>query len=272
MKAPTKEELANRIGYNSRFLGLKYQNPMPVFKTKQESTVLHYTHFSVSMNLARKTAWFTAVNIDGGKSVELHRDDSNERWFLDPRIPKKDQAGDKFYAGNKLDKGHLVRRLDPVWGTVEEATQANNDTFFYTNASAQHQNLNRIEWNNLEDYVLNNSIAQKLKINVFTGPILRIDDPLHKDIPIPKDFWKIVVMVKAETKQLSATAYALSQTDLMSDLEAFEFGEYKTYQITVQRVEELTGLDFGKLKDFDPKSMFESVGATVVKGFKDMIF
>jgi endonuclease G, mitochondrial len=60
--------------------------------------------------------------------------------------------------------------------------------------------------------------------------------------------------------------------DLMSDLEAFEFGEYKTYQITVKRVEELTGLDFGKLKDFDPKAMFESVGSTVIKGFKDMIF
>ena len=51
---------------------------------------------------------------------------------------------------------------------------------------------------------------------------------------------------------LSATAYLLSQESMLQDLEGFSFGAYKTFQITVRKVEELTGLDFGDLKDADP--------------------
>ena len=32
------------------------------------------------------------------------------------------------------------------------------------------------------------------------------------------------------------------------------FGAFKTYQVTLRKIAELTGLDFGRLPDFDPKS------------------
>lgn len=38
---------------------------------------------------------------------------------------------------NDLDRGHLVRRRDPVWGSTTVAAQANLDTFHLTNAAPQ---------------------------------------------------------------------------------------------------------------------------------------
>jgi endonuclease G len=36
-----------------------------------------------------------------------------------------------------LQKGHIVLRGDPAWGTDDEALGAENDTFHYTNTAPQ---------------------------------------------------------------------------------------------------------------------------------------
>jgi endonuclease G len=51
----------------------------------------------------------------------------------------------------------------------------------------------------------------------------------------------------------------------------FAFGEFRTYQIRLRQVEEWTGLDFGELRNFDPKDALEGVGAPVeIKGPQDI--
>ena len=90
-------------------------------------------------------------------------------WRFDPRIPQTAQLGNDLYRGNNLDRGHQVRRLDPVWGEEDEALLAQEDTFHYTNACPQHKDLNQREWNDLEDYVLDNAGAHELKVSVLTN-------------------------------------------------------------------------------------------------------
>jgi len=142
-----------------------------------------------------------------------------------------------------------VRRLDPMWGAVWR--QAAEDTFHFTNAAPQHKNLNQRTWQNLEDYILKNAVLFDLKVSVFTGPIFRADDLRYRGrYKIPAEFWKVVVIVKEDGK-LSATAYLQTQKNLLEDLE-FAFGAYKTYQVPVGVIEELTGLDFGALRECDP--------------------
>jgi hypothetical protein len=51
--------------------------------------------------------------------------------------------------------------------------------------------------------------------------------------------------------KLSATAYLLSQEDMVEGLE-FVYGEFRTYQISIELIEKKTGLNFGNLRDFDP--------------------
>jgi len=40
---------------------------------------------------------------------------------LDPRLPADAQTGEDVYAGNDLDRGHLARRSDLLWGTLDDA-------------------------------------------------------------------------------------------------------------------------------------------------------
>jgi endonuclease G len=51
----------------------------------------------------------------------------------------------------------------------------------------------------------------------------------------------------------------------MDDLE-FAFGPYRTYQVPVRQIEELTGLDFGDLKAFDPLAEREAAASYIVLG------
>ena len=260
----------DREGYQESFLGsqAKVRVPFPELGDLEDDAVevvsrgrgidrfaLHYTHFSVVMCKSRRTAFYTAVNIDGNAEVTIRR--RNTTWQIDPRISEDDQVGSAFYSNNKIDKGHLVRRNDPVWGSNSEAQQAENDTFHYTNAAPQHQDLNQKEWLQLEDYLLNNANAQDLKVTVFTGPVFGESDIEYRGVQLPEQFWKVVAMV-APGGTLHATAYLLSQRQFLDDLE-FVFGKFRTYQTSVAKIEELTGLSFGKLSRHDPLNGTESV-------------
>ncbi len=206
--------------------------------------VLRYGHFSVVMSMSRRIALYTACNIDGPTSKKIKRD--ADVWFYDDRIDRAHQTGDELYRNNELDRGHLVRREDPVWGS--QAALANDDTFHFTNCSPQHSGMNQKTWLGLEDYILQNARVHRLRINVFTGPVLRDDDMVYRGVKIPKEYWKVIAFRTDDRP--SATAYLISQGKLIEDLE-FVFGRYKTYQVAIAEVQELAGLDFGDLSRFD---------------------
>lgn len=256
-----------RKGYDPLFLGKEHKVSLPSLsqemkedtaKMKNGGYVLNYVHFSVVMKRSRGLAYFTAVNIDGKNYVKIPR--GRDVWRFDPRIEEKYQYGEEVYAKNDLDKGHLVRRMDPNWG--EDAHEANEDTFYYTNSAPQHKELNQKIWLELEDYILQNAKSESLKVSVFTGPVFREDDRVYRrKYKIPAEFWKVVVIVK-EDGTLSATGYLQSQKNVVENLE-FVYGAYKTYQIPITTVEELTGLDFGQLSKFDPIAAIESNGIVI---------
>ncbi len=247
---------ANSAGYDPCFLGPRIELPtLPAALrddlaplTDGSGHELKYTHFSILVSKSRKLAVFTAVNIDGRNLQDLNRD--HDVWSFDPRIDRKYQMGPEVYKNNDIDRGHLVRRLDPVWGL--EAATANEDTFHFTNCSPQHSKLNQVTWLGLEEYIRDNAKVNDLKVTVYTGPVFRADDKLYRGkYLIPAEFWKVVVIVKADGS-LSATAYLESQRDLIANVKEFSFGEYKTYQVPVTEIQQLTGLDFGGLAQNDP--------------------
>ncbi|MYL54445.1 endonuclease [Pontibacillus yanchengensis] len=259
-------------GYNSTFLGDDYEIPHPTFCEEKQKDIaplkdgghiLNYTHFSIVMSKSRRLAFYSVVNIDGKNLRSVERAD---KWYLDPRINKAYQAGQDLYYDNPLDRGHIVRRIDPVWGKDAEA--ANEDTFHFTNCAPQHKDLNQQTWLDLENYIVENARNHDMKATVFTGPVFRSDDRIYRSVQIPVEFWKIAVMVK-EDGNLSATAYLQSQKNLVENLE-FAYGDYKTYQVPVQQIEALTGLTFGNLRNHDPIRGLESTIGHIIEGEDDI--
>ncbi|WP_426120819.1 DNA/RNA non-specific endonuclease [Kocuria sp. LHG3120] len=214
-----------------------------------DPTVVDYHHFSLVVDAPRRLALYTAVNVDGARARRPDRDD---RWLFDPRLMREVQIGNELYSRNDFDRGHLVRRLDPAWGSVAEACKGNDDTFHYTNCAPQHSNFNQntSTWLGLEDYLLNQARADRSRITVFTGPVLEDTDPIYRGHRIPLAFWKILAFQHTDG-QPSATAYLISQRDLVTGITKEAFVP-TTHQVAVRRIRDLTGLDFAYLTAADP--------------------
>lgn len=277
---PANGEGTGRRGFNPDFLPTHINLPA---MDRNSDALLHYRHFSVAMNPNRRLPYYTAVNIDAQRYNRLKdmippRDEMKDHWVLENRIPEELQLPESFYHDNDFDLGHMVRREDPIWGdTLEEAIAANEDTFHLTNAAPQHKDFNRSaqRWKGLEDYALKNAREHDLRLSVFSGCVFRDNDRKHRGVQIPGQFWKILVMVK-KNGELSATGYVVQQDDLIQDITErgveFQYEQFKTYQVPISKIEELTGLQFG-LSDHDPLHGLRSVlEPKAIEAYEDIMF
>ncbi|WP_104176418.1 DNA/RNA non-specific endonuclease [Cryobacterium sp. Y50] len=250
-------------GYNPEFLEVPL--PLPAPPTGTLIRELLYTHFTVLLGPARRLAIATGVNIDGDRLVTVDR---GEGWHLDSRIPLYEQAGEDLYARNDLDRGHLVRRLDPVWGDATTARRANYDTFTYTNAAPQAADFNQSKqlWLGLEDHVLTYARTNGNRISVFTAPVLSAQDPIYRGVKIPQAFWKIAAWTTTTkgSTVLHAAGFVLDQSPQLEDIDLDTvrtpalmygtpppLGPYRTYQVPIVDIVDLTGLNLTALSEAD---------------------
>lgn len=201
----------------------------------------------------RRLAASTAVNINGSQLRDVERGDD---WQLDPRLPATQQAGPELYSGNDLDRGHLVRRRDPVWGTAAIAEQANADTFHYTVCAPQTATLNQSKtlWLGLEDYVLEHARQYGQRLSVFSGCIFAADDPVYRGVAIPRRFFKIAAW--EQESELAATGYVLDQTPSLGPIlerpvraesDTPPLGPYRTFQVPIEDLAAVTALSMDRL-------------------------
>jgi endonuclease G len=172
--------LRRRKGYRKDFLGFDVALPKPMRGLERFVQPLEpgaqprgsvkgelvFTHFSVVMHSEQRFAIFAAVNIDGSNPGTPS---VSGAWRTDPRIPRTAQADNELYRDNPLDKGHLVRRIDPAWGTQQEVDDAVIDTYHYVNAAPQEHSFNDGLWGDVEDYILQMAAAGDHKISVLLG-------------------------------------------------------------------------------------------------------
>ena len=72
-----------------------------------------------------------------------------------------------------------------------------------------------------------------MAVSVLTGPVLAGDDYAYRSTQLPRQFWKVVALVK-RSGELSVTGYLLSQAALLDELEStreFSYGAYWTFQV-----------------------------------------
>jgi len=278
-KLPIDQDYSNRDGYDPKFIaGIVLPLPTANAKlTKQiaplrpgepnaDAGELRYEHFSIKMNKAKRIAIFTATNIDGKTYLNVDRGTGQvigdgaegETWYKDPRVSASFFLDQSFYLdwSHLFDRGHLTRRMDPNWGTKEEAERGNADTYHFTNCSPQHFRFNESTkfWQGAEQYVLENgALAEESqnRISVFQGPIF--DDKVDlwsDDVQIPSSFFKVVVW-KGKSG-LKSVGLVVDQLALLSEErkggikpKPVEFVNVAQWRVGIQAIEQRTGLDFG---------------------------
>ncbi len=271
-KVVVNQDYSDRPGYDPNFLD-SLKAPLPAISSdmqKDTATVqpdaqkngdpfeLAYYHYSVYMRKSRRTAWFSAANIDGDRRQPIGKREG-DRWYLDTRIDRSEQLGQEAYE-HGIDRGHLTRRDDTAWGDdVESATAANNDTFHFTNCALQASPFNRGKdrWQGLEQFLLEqHAKKERRRMTVITGPLFSPNDPVYKNdrmkysVRCPLQFWKVCVLIRRDDTP-AATGFILGQEDIQ-DLPGFEaVFDVAATQIKIADLEKKTGLDFGRLREFD---------------------
>jgi endonuclease G len=241
-------EAAPGLGYDANFLGpqvdmpkLSTANRKDAFKLNGSETIA-YTHFSLALSKSRRFAFWVAWNIDGGRLKKISR--KGIEFVFDPNIPNEFQVGDELYSDNRLDRGHIARRADLLWGSIQEARKANKDSFFFTNITPQMDNFNQSSqggiWGKLEDAVFEEVDVDNLHVSVFGGPVFRNDDRIFRGVKIPREFFKVLAFVEAG--ELQAKAFLLTQS--LDQLELLELHEFKVFQVTLTEVEQRCGFTF----------------------------
>lgn len=238
-----------RVGFDTDFLGTPVGLPSLDPSIQDDALLwngaaaIPYTHFSLSMSKSRRFARWVAWNIDGASIKLISR--TNIDFSKDPRIPAKTQVGNELYGDNRLDRGHIARRADLLWGEMPEAQQANTDSFRYTNITPQMDDFNQSSkqgiWGRLENALFEDVDVQNLRVSVFGGPVFRADDRVYRGIALPAEYWKLLVF--QEQSVMKSRAFLLTQ-NLEHLRGILMLDEFRVYQITVAELEERAKLHF----------------------------
>ena len=135
------------------------------------------------------------------------------------------------YKGSGYDRGHMAPAADFKW-----SAEAMSDTFYLSNMSPQVPSFNRGIWGDLEAVVRQMAVDNE-KICVATGPVLT-DGPYKtigkNNVAVPNQYYKVIL--DYTDPDIKAIGFVLPNSDKTEKLE--------TYIMSVDEVEEITGLDF----------------------------
>lgn len=196
--------------------------------------------FSLEYDKAKKHArWvaFKFYNTTGETNVDRSPDDS---FAPDPAINIKDQRTRNDFGRKGYDRGHLCASADRVYDS-----EANKQTFYYSNMSPQKNSFNAGIWRELEAMVQrwgrNNSLRDTLY--VVKGAALNKPEYIEKYIggdkskPVPKYYFMALLNKKGDG--FKAIAFWLDQTRSYPRNE-----KLAQYAITIDELEERTDIDF----------------------------
>ncbi len=136
------------------------------------------------------------------------------------------------YDGFGYDRGHLAPSADFRW-----SQEALSESYFYSNMSPQVADFNRGRWAELEgvmrSYIYHNPNTQ---LYVVTGPVLKDDLPkiersINK-VSIPEQYFKVIL----DLNQQKGIAFLMPNAKCEYPIES--------YAVAIDKVEELTGIDF----------------------------
>jgi len=168
----------------------------------------------------------------------------SDKFRSDPAIPTG-SATDADYKKSGYDRGHLAPAADMKFS--EEAMQS---CFYYSNMSPQAPAFNRGIWASLEAMVRFWAVENDAVL-VVTGPVLDKDSYPSigpNEVAIPEFFYKIVLDNTPPT--LKGIAYILPNAAPDKPLSA--------YACSIDRAEEITGIDFFPRLDDRTETMLES--------------
>lgn len=213
-------------------------------------------NYALEWDNTKRHANWVAFTFDTTTSADnVKRTDA---WSVDPKLPAEMQVQESDHKNDGFDKGHLCASEDRVY-----LKEANDQTFYYSNISPQLKDFNGGFWRKLETrvqtwgrstadgvydkvYVTKGGTLNKLLKN-FKGTTVDGGTPttdangftIH-GLACPEYYYMAVLSQKDDV--FHAIAFLVPHKEGMTENPSSD--ELKEYVVSVDKLEEETGIDF----------------------------
>ena len=212
--------------------------------TSTTGQIINHHYYSLSYSEEHEQAEWVAY--------ELHRDNlQGERVprtndFRDDPDVKTGSSSRYDFGRPEYDRGHLAPAADMSFNTT-----AMSESFYMSNMSPQRRGFNQGIWRELEETTRKWAKIFK-RLYIVTGPVLTspiVERIGNNRVSVPQAYYKVLLDLDHPEQK----AIGFIMPNQVSDR------RIKDYAVSVDEVEELTGIDFfGELLDPDLEKELEA--------------
>lgn len=220
------------------------EQPAPL--TKQKEMLIYKTQFIVSYNLDTRCPNYVCWSLTPDRTKgTVERTDT---FIGDPVLTESTRVETSDYYGSGYDRGHMC----PA-GDNKNDKRAMMESFMMTNICPQAHNLNKGDWNDLEQQC-RRWAKNYGPLYICCGPIFDKKHPRtigkrnEMKISVPDRFFKVILSMG---RVPMAIGFIYPNRDTDKDI--------RDYAVTVDEVEKITGMDFFFQLPDDEEEKLESV-------------
>lgn len=208
--------------------------------TTKDDVITHFA-FTLSYNEEHEQANWVAYELTEEETDSKHKRTDK---FIPDTFVKTGTTNDKDYRRSGYDRGHLAPAGDMAWSST-----ALRESFCYSNISPQVPSFNRGIWKKLEELVRKWTKEEK-SVFVVTGPVLEKDLPAigQNKVSVPRYFYKVILDYNEPV--IKGIGFIIPNKASTEPLQ--------NYSVTIDRVENLTGIDFFPSLPDDQEEVIES--------------
>jgi len=190
----------------------------------QDTITIHHKVYSTTFSKSKRYPvkvewWLTRAMLSCTEKVKR-----TDRFVPDPKLSKETDLQED-YAGSGFDRGHNFNAADGACDKV-----AMEESFYFSNMTAQYPALNRGDWKSLETWSRQLAL-EKDSIRIWCGSIGVAKKT--GSVSVPTQCWKVIYIVKTK-KWL---AYLFSNDASKPD-------GFENNKVDLKEIEKLTGLKF----------------------------
>ncbi|MDR0802526.1 DNA/RNA non-specific endonuclease [Fluviicola sp.] len=213
--------------------------------TLPEEFIIRHTAYSLVYIEEHEQAKWVAYELTEEKTS--NKFERTNKFMVDPLVITG-SANDKDYEKSKYDRGHLAPAADMGWS---ETTAA--ESFYYSNMSPQVPSFNRGIWKKAEELARSWAIENK-QIYIVTGPVLTagLKTIGPNQVSVPNYYYKVIL--DYSQPDIKGIGFIIPNAASQKEL--------KTFAVSIDSVELLTGIDFFPLLPDSEENVIEKTLCT----------
>ncbi|HEX6185962.1 MAG TPA: DNA/RNA non-specific endonuclease, partial [Pyrinomonadaceae bacterium] len=142
------------------------------------------------------------------------------------------------YSGSGFDRGHMTPSADRT-KTVAD----NSATFLMTNMIPQLPANNQGPWASLETYC-RTLVGQGNELYIISGGSGTQGTIASGHVNVPSQTWKVIIVIPSGTNDVARVTAATRTIAVILPNSGSINSDWRTYRVSVDQIEALTGFDF----------------------------